>query len=79
MFQPVLEQPAFHSSKLFLVLMPFSLTALTLLEILQRAQILPWTVGAPWIFCFMSTSWPRLSGFDLPSLAPRPLEGVSAG
>lgn len=64
---------------LLLVLMPFLLTVLTLLEILQRPQILPWTVDAPRIFCFMSTSWPPLSRFDLPSLAHQPLEGVSAG
>lgn len=68
-----------HLKVLLLVLMPFLLTVLTLLEILQRPQILPWTVDAPRIFCFMSTSWPPLSGFDLPSLACQPLEGVSAG
>lgn len=81
MFQPILllEKPTFHSSTLFPVLMPFLLTGLTLLEILQRPQILPWTVDTPRIFCFTSTSWPLLSGFDLPSLAPLPPEGVSVG
>lgn len=64
---------------LLLVLMPFLLTLLTLLEILQKPQILPWTIDAPQIFRFASTSWPPLSGFDLPSLAPQPPEGVSAG